>query len=323
MFPLFPAYPIILLNGPKGSGKSRTTTVSACLAFNAYPVTDPNQATIFRLAEGQRASVLLEDAEWLAGKNPTRLLSALKSSYKATAKVPRVGKNVDCSIDEYEIYSPKMFNNINGVDHVMASRSITIPFRCAPKSVKIDKHDPDENDPLWAELRNRLYLFMFNYWKDIRDLVPKQAKLPLYGRQYELYVALLSIAQFLDKHSRKTNLHGRTLKFALDEVDQRKSEYIKLNPEALTIQALQSIVLEDDWYAIPLITHEVKKLSDSPKDITDARVGRLLKSLGLGIHKRDWRRPRVIHDGKELRPTEYFIRRSVVESLAEEHGLLD
>jgi hypothetical protein len=267
LFPLFPAYPLILLNGPKGSGKSRTTTVSACMAFNARVWTDPTNATIFSLAESQRASLFFDDAEWLAGKRMTRLLSTLKSSYKNTAKAARKGRNKDASIDEYEVYSPKMFNNINGIEDVMADRTIIITQKCAPRKIKIDRHDPDENDDYWAELRNRLYLFTFNYWRDIKAMRKAQKSLPLGGREYELYMAILSIAGFIDSVSTGKGLHEKILKAAVCEVEERRSEYLKTNPEALTIQALLALVLADGWYSVSAIRSEIQNLAAHPRDI--------------------------------------------------------
>ena len=321
LFPLFPAYPLILLNGPMGSGKSRTTKVSSCMAFNADPMIDPTNAAIFRRADKNRASLFFDDAEWLTGTTKTRLLSTLKSSYKNTAKATRVGLNKDGSIDEYEIYSPKMFNNIYGIDVVMADRTIIITQKRTLGKVKLDKHDPDENDPYWAEIRNRLYLFTFNYWQDIKELRAKQARLPLRDRAYELYMGILSIAQFLDSASKRKGLHKLIFESAMRDVEERKSEYLKTNPEALTIQALLSLVLADGWYSIPKIEYEIKTVSDSPREITSVWTGKILKSLGFGRKRDEWRRLRNTDGRRVSRPTEYYIRKRVVADLAKQHGV--
>ena len=316
LFPLFPAYPLILLNGPLGSGKSRTHAVSACMAFNARSLTDPNNAIMFRLVDNQRSSLFFDDAEWLARSTPTRFLSTLKSSYKKTAKVPRVGSNKDGSIDEYEIYSPKMFNNIDGIENVIGSRTITFTQKIAPKSAEIDKHDPDETDPHWAEIRNRLYMFTLNYWQDVKKLLPEQTKLPLTGRMYEIYCGILSIAQFLDPVSKQKGLHKLVLAAAMRDVEERKCEYLKTDPKALVIQAL--LKLTDGWYTASQIVSAIKKATGSPREFTPIETGRILKSLGFGKGA-EFKRPR---EGSG-RPSLYYIKRAAVIQLAKRHNIIE
>jgi len=291
------------------------------MAFNARSITDPNTATIFRLADKQRASLFFDDAEWLAGKTKSRIFSMLKSSYKKTAKVPRVGNNKDGSIDEYEIYSPKMFNNICGIEHVMADRTIIIAQKCSPKSARLNKHDPIESDDEWADIRDRLYRFAFNYWQDIKRLLPKQAKLPLRDREYELYVGFLAIAQFLDRVSKRKGLHKLVYDAAVRDVEERESEYLKTNPEALVIQVLLTLVKEDGWFPVATIAYDVKIASNTPREVTPFLTGKILKSLGFGRKKDEWRRPRDVVGRTVRRSTEYKIRRRDVIQLAKRHNI--
>ena len=329
LFPLFPAYPLILLNGLKGTGKSRTCSVSACMAFNARLITDPSTASLIRFTHNQRSSVFVDDAEFLASKAMTRFFSTLKSSYKPTAKIARVGKNKDGSIDEYEIYSPKMFNNISGIADVIGSRSIIIRQTRAPAHVKIEKHDPVETDECWFDIRNRLYLFTFNYWQDIKTLLPEQKELPLHARPYELYAGVLSIAQFIDSVSEQKGLHKLILDAAMQDAEERESKDLKATeydlqntPKALAIRALLTIVQTDGWYSCEKITSAIKKIAPFPETITSVKTAKLIKDLGFAKTKNvDWRRTKGAVGSSVIKPTEYLIKRLGVIYLARKNDI--
>jgi len=175
LFPLFQAYPFILLTGPFASGKSRTTKLASYLSFNSQLLTSPNEAIMYRYVDAYKSSLFFDNAEWLSRPKYTRLTDTLNSSYKKGAKVTRIAGTKKGPMQEFEIYSPKMFNNTTGAETIINSRSIIINQIRAPKNIAIEKNLPSEEDPIWGKIRHQLYLFMFNYWKEIKALIPAQA----------------------------------------------------------------------------------------------------------------------------------------------------
>jgi len=321
LFPLFPAYPFFLLNGPFASGKSRTTKLASYLCFNSCLLTSPNEAVIYRYVDTYRSSLFFDNAEWLSRTKYTRLTDTLNSSYKKGTKVPRLAGSKKGPPTEFEIYSPKMFNNTTGAETVLASRSIIVNQIRASKSVKIKKNEPTGEEPIWEDLRNRLYLFMFRYWKQVERLIPKQNIAEIAGRDHELFVGILSIAQLLDKLAGSKKLHKTILDFAIKQADERKNEYLAHHPEALVMQALLSIVEKDGWYSVYKISKELQKYHLKDEKITDAWVGRILNGMEIGKTRGTWKRAVEVVKKQEKKLTQYKITRQQVQKLARKYGI--
>jgi hypothetical protein len=319
LFPLFPAYPMILLNGPHNSGKSRTLFVSALLAFNSEVVGDPTGATLFRMVDRFRSSLFFDDTEWLAGNKATRVASLLKVSYKRGVIIPRVGKNTDGSVTSYEIYSPKMFTNISGIENVLGSRTITVHQRRKPAGYPIEKSDPKNDDSIWARLRHQLYLFTFNYWGEINALLPAQNKTPLENRDYELYAGILAIASLIEKRTDIKGLHKKILAMALRQSDERKSDDRVFNPSIIAIQALFTLVQKDGWYSIQQIMDAFKDCHVSNKGINEESTAGILKGLNIGKRPGTKKRFRVGSNRKRL--THYLITKKEIGILVKRYDV--
>ena len=214
-----------------------------------------------------------------------------------------------------------MFNNTTGAETILASRSIIVNQIRASKSVKINKTEPTGEEPIWGDLRNRLYLFMFRYWKQVEKLIPKQNIAEISGRDHELFVGILSIAQLLDNLAGSKELHKTILDFAVRQADERKNEYLAHHPEALVMQALLSVVAEDGWYSVHRIAEEIQEYHLRDEKMTDAWVGRILNGMGIGKTQGTWRRAVEVVRSQEKKLTQYNITRHQVKELARKYGI--
>ena len=327
LHPIFPAYPMVLVNGPKGSGKSRMTLTTARMAFNSCTVGDPTSATIFRQIDDQRSTMIFDEMEWLSKKDANSSISdLLKFGYKKGFRVSRCmfnGKNP--YVVHYDVYSPKMFTNIKGMEDVLGDRTIMVQQKRKPTSVRVSDIDPDEQDPRWAEIRHRLYLFTFRYWQDIRNLMNSQSCNPLKNREHELFIGIFALAEFMESAAGKTGLVEKILNLALMKSAERKESDRESNHDLLIIQALQSLVGQNNWYTVLDVITEIKKYRATNSDwINEEWTGRGLTRLGIGKIPRTKRRGWVnvgLSERKNL--TQYFISVGEVKSLALKYGLED
>ena len=285
LHPIFPAYPMVLVNGPKGSGKSRTTLTTARMAFNSCTVGDPTSAIIFRQIDEYRSTMIFDEMEWLSSKNAnSSITDLLKFGYKKGFSVSRCmfnGKNP--YVVHYDVYSPKMFTNIRGMENVLGDRTITIQQIRKPSSVDVSDIDPDEGDPRWSELRHRLYLFTFRYWQDIRSLMRSQTCNPMINREHELFIGVFALAEFMESRAGKSGLVETISTLALRKSAERRELDRESNHDLLIIQALRSLVERNDWYTVLDVITEIRKYRATTTDwISEEWTGRGLTRLGIG-----------------------------------------
>ncbi|MCX5657200.1 MAG: hypothetical protein NTZ48_03100, partial [Candidatus Omnitrophica bacterium] len=186
LHPLFDAFPMVLLCGPKDSGKSLTLQVTSLLAFNARLQGDPTPATMFRTIDEERPTMLFDEMEWLSHKDVNnQMATILKFGYKPGCKVPR------CTFDkfhnpyptEFDAYCPKMFANINGLENVLGDRTITFyQKRKTNSDTGIEDRSPSKDSGIWQEIRHTLYLFTLTKWEGVKRILDEQRDIPLQNR---------------------------------------------------------------------------------------------------------------------------------------------
>jgi len=125
----FSTFPRLFFNAIKGSGKSRLLKLLEALCWNGKIQVNLSEAVLFRTAS--QRTTLFDESEQMRSKDKQALRELLNSGYKKGGKIERMRKvtgkeGEKYEIDSYEIYSPCALANINGLDSVLADRSITI-----------------------------------------------------------------------------------------------------------------------------------------------------------------------------------------------------
>lgn len=169
-FPMFPAFPYIYIMGTKRSGKSKLLLLSSGMSFNGKNVVGMTTSTIFRLAEGNRASLHIDELEGDKLAKDPEFRALLLQGYKKGATVPRSRKlqSGRWVIDEFTPYSPKMLVNIRGIDDVMEDRTITVIMERGTDPTKINKNI-NLDDPFFKQIRDELYVLCLMECKNIYE----------------------------------------------------------------------------------------------------------------------------------------------------------
>jgi hypothetical protein len=248
---LLTAFPQLVLLGSRGAGKTRVGLALAYASHRGLVVTDPTEASMFRLAEGLGATLYIDDE-----LGPAELL--IHVAYKGGVKVPRAeqGRDGRFRIYLYETYIPVIVGakSLEGSPRRedIVSRAILVSMRKGrdphPKG-----RDPRPED--FADLREELYLAQLWEWPRVleayEELAARRAELGLEGRDFEVWGPLLAVAKLAGEEAFEA-----VLSFARENIEEKREElYVEEKEvlaglERLLLYRLEELVkggLESFW----------------------------------------------------------------------------
>ncbi len=161
--PLFPAFPFLLLFGPKETGKSKLLEILSQFAFNAHKVKSITEAALSGTTDGLRGTILFDQAEYLS-KN---MVGFLADSYKRAGAKRRIvaWKNGTRFILETSGYGPKCFASTRELDVDLTDRCCLVNMQRTTR----DLPDLFGEEPGWNKIRDALYRFLLCKWRTIQD----------------------------------------------------------------------------------------------------------------------------------------------------------
>lgn len=309
--------------GIKKSAKTKDLTIHYCLDFNAIFSMNLSTASIYRLIQNAKCTLLIDESEKLS--NPERALdfrSLLLGGYKKGPRVYRSDKNAKDQIETkgFDVYAPKALANIHGLEDVLEDRcKPTIMRRSLNR--EIADREVDINSERWVNMRCSLYRLFLQCWKDVRDqylelgelsehnelvnfvtgmLFPiKEEDLALFSsRELEMWRPILALARFFDAEGKKSepstmftssqsSLTSQILGLALDSARQKQVENMTETGEAILVQGLCSLVHQDDFYPVKMILDAIEANWDEPqKWLTTRWIGNALRRLGFREKRR-------------------------------------
>jgi hypothetical protein len=345
--PLFNGFPYLYIGGVKRSGKTKVLTLHSALAFNAIFSGNMSTASIFRLIQNSRATLLVDETEKLS--DPTRELDfrgLFLFGYKKGGAVYRVEKDSSGKqvTRRFEIYGPKALANIHGLEDVLEDRcKLTFMRRSINRGI-VDR-EVDLSNERWGELRDQLYRLYLGHWREIREkyadvseLCERNELVNFFGmgdigpdlelissRELELWKPIFALAMFFNEYidlknmpilnkftcslsSLNTLIWGQ----ARDSAKEKKIEDITETAESILVRALLDLVRESDFYPVRHIVDTMARYYDEPqKWLTTRWVGSALRRLGFKEKRR-------IGTGYQ-----YRLSRADVEDLALRMGLVE
>ena len=317
---LFNSFPYRYVGGVKRCGKTKNLTLHSCLDFNAIFSNNMSVASIFRLIQNARSTLLIDETEKL--RNPDRaqeFRSILLAGYKQGAKVYRVEKNSKEKLvpESFEVYSPKILANISGIEDVLEDRCKVTFLRRSINRAIVDR-EINISSQKWSELRYELYRLYLGFWREIRanydrlneqdehnelmnilkGLVPelKDDDLQLLtARELELWKPILALAMFLDSKSKgllskftssSCSLCSWMLKLAIEDAGQKQVENLAETGELILVEVLHGIVSKPDYkddyvYVKDIKASMVERFEEEQKWLTTRWIGKALRHLGF------------------------------------------
>lgn len=225
LYDLFPCYGYILLTSQKASGKSKLLNIIGLLSRNSLSVSSPSESVLFRMINGNRLTLLIDDFETFKNDERTNyLLQILKIGIDQEGGIPRNEKYKDTYVPKkFNCYCPKVITNTTSLDQVTISRCITINL--LPTATNKGKLRPDKKDPIWQSIRNNCHILIMENYQEILEIYNTEDFGELNSRELDTTKGLLAVAKFID-----------------DSVFQEVSEYLK---ESFCDRDLQD--LSTDW----------------------------------------------------------------------------
>jgi len=288
----FDAFPILNVLGVSESGKSRLNLLNLALCYHAEGVIDPTEAGIFRSKEEDKATLCIDEAEYL---NNPHLYSTLRvlinASYsKHSGYVTRYdevdGKRVK---RRFDLYSPMSVTGIGGLEGVTLSRAFRIVMR------KVDRDFPKANPDMYGILRDKLYVIRVRSCFDIYDSYQKiDISNIVTARFHELFKPLFML----------TTIFGSKEEWEI--LSQWCSEYQQnFRVEALNV-AEEEIVLIclsklepkiEDWFSLKDLADLVN--AEYSRKVSSKYVSGVLYRLGL-VRRKKYKGYTLVYAPKEL-----------------------
>lgn len=211
-FNLYPAFPYLHFFGFKRVGKSRTLQIIAELAFNALWSASMTAAAAYRTIESCSSTLLLDEAENLRKKDKNDRndrveddkIEILKAGYQKGQKAIRcAGENNEPT--GFDLYGPKAFGGTQALDRILADR--VIPLILTRRGRELEEFTLTELQPRFAAIRDQLYILMLDFGANIAEEIRTGIHGGVYGKRWEgvrdrekeLWLPLLTVAQFIDK----------------------------------------------------------------------------------------------------------------------------
>jgi len=286
-FHLFPAYPYLYIGGMKRVGKTKMLQIMKELCFNAILSGDMSTASLFRLVQSGRCTVLLDETEELSNpETKESIRRLLLNGYKRAGVVFRTDK--DSGVPEaYEVYSPKAIANIKGLEDVLEDRTITIILKRG-KNPQIINSEIRPEQPFWQQTRDMLYLFYMERFSELGELNECSelgGEDGLNERERELWKPILALAKYFNQ--RFNGLYDRIKEFAKRKVKEKLVENMTETGDYLLVQTLLETVQTEAYYKVKEVKEALASKFDEPqKWLTTKWVGNALKRLGFKEKRR-------------------------------------
>ena len=190
------------------TGKTKWANIIKNMGFNSFNASNSTPSYLFRNVEATKGLMFLDDYDKIDEKLKPVSDQILKVGYKKGGYAGRVETINNRFVPvNFDVYSPKMITNTQGLDYITLSRCITLHLL----KTKTDKGKRDviDSDLFWQRIRDCCYMWAFNNWKDVKkiyhDLDVEKIK-GLNNRDLERIKIVLAVAKLNDKQDYETIL---------------------------------------------------------------------------------------------------------------------
>lgn len=287
-YPLFPNAPLLHLWGEFQSGKTKIVSLLTAMAFNPVNSSNISSASVFRLVQGRRAIVLLDESEDLMGSEKGKeIRNMLLAGTGKSGEAYRQEKMFDDTYKtaSYKVFSPKVIANITGVDLApLQSRTIRLTTTGAQDKMKANRY-PDLDNPEWQPIRSALYRLCLTRFKELEEQRENVPEIGLSGRQLGSWLGILTIAHWL-----QDEVWDSVLAFAKENTAELKAELGVENPARMLMGQIIGLVHEEGskFYSNDSLYNKVWRDKDGNILVESKQaMGRTLHRLGFksSIHR--------------------------------------
>jgi len=279
---LFNSFPYLYVGGIKRCGKTKTLMLIFCIGFNARLSTSIKTASLFRMIQSLRCSLLMDETERLrSAEREEEFRACLLNGYVKGLTATRTHKDTLIP-EEFEVYSPKAIANIQGLENVLEDRCITFIMKRALNK-EISNREVDIQAEEWQRLRDQLYPLLFTYWREVKETYDNlENEDGIGGREWQLWRPILALAKFFGEETYK-----QMKDLASEKIKEKASEDVAEVGEVILAETLLELVVNDDFYAVDTVRQKMaEKYEQEQKWLSNDWVGRALVRLGFSEKRR-------------------------------------
>ena len=292
---VFSVSPILNISSPeKQCGKSTLREIIAEWVKAPLTVMNATQASIFRVIESSRPTLLIDEADtFLQGKN--ELIGILNSGYKQDGHVLRQAGKTYEETKQFSTWSAKCIAGIGRLSDTIESRCLIIKLKRKKTSEKVQRRNSLlKNDPTYfTDYKRKIMRFVQD--NEI-SIINQEVDMPmeLNDRQQDNWEGIFKIAKFLGNDELKLVTSASIF------LCQQKIEPLSISIQLLgDIKSIMESSVTNSFTSQDLVA-ELKKMEDRPwLDLN--RTGINPNSLAQLLNDFEIRPKQIRFDHKNLR----------------------
>lgn len=295
LFFLFEYFPYLKLGGEKGSGKTKTGTIFAALGFNGHLSANSTKAVIYRFAQDTRGLMVIDEGENLMHKSEEQIAyyQVLNSGWERNGFAILSDKET-LRPTKWSTYCLKIICSIGGLEEVLGDRAFEIILLRTLNKLKADREASLASGE-WQPIRDSLYLFTFQHWREIQPLVDSTSNdFDFVGRVWNLAKPLLVIAKLVDKYRPKgeASIEEEIRAFIGDQAREKAAKATE-SFAATVLNAVETLFLKESGkgtldeisdaerrISVTDVTKWVKEAEGLEK-LSSRRVATTIRNLGI------------------------------------------
>ncbi len=201
-YPMFFNAPILQFWGEMRTGKTKNLAMLEAMVFNPVNSANISSASVFRLVESRRATILFDESEDLMTADRSReIRNMLLAGTGKSGETYRQEKGADDNYktQSFRVFSPKVIAHIAGIDApALLSRVIRITTTATHNKDK-DNRCVELEDEKWHRIRNELYRACLGNFNEVVYTKDCLVESSLTGRTLYIWQGILTIAGLVDK----------------------------------------------------------------------------------------------------------------------------
>ena len=271
--------PIMYFHGLKASGKTRAGKVLAELAFRAYFLTSPREASMFRIPEAFEPTMFIDEIKILGKDGNVEVGDILKTRYERGCSVPRIDTSVKSDNDEdkikpYSTFGATVITTSEILGEYLDSRSIEFLMQQNSDDRK-DVERPIDKDRA-ATLRERLLYFRCQWLKQTFPTFESVAR----RRDGQLFNPLFQMLVIADNTTERITEFKEFM--AKDAISKKQLE--SDTKQAETFEKILKYMVEKgskEFYAKDMLVDLNRGKENDPYKMTKNSLGRMLHAMGF------------------------------------------